>query len=188
MSFSNFNTHSRLAGQHAFLGASKFHWINYDLERLTEVWHNNQQAQRGVELHALAHQLVHLGVKLPKNGKTLNAYVNDAIGFRMRTEQTVLYSINCFGTADAISFEKERLLRIHDLKTGLIAGNMNQLKVYAAIFCLEYGIKPGEIDFELRIYQNDEVIIETSGMNEIAHIMSKIIVFDQHIESLKEGG
>lgn len=188
MSFLNFNTHSRLAGQHAFLGASKFHWINYDLERLTEVWHNSQQAQRGVELHALAHQLVRLGVKLPKNGKTLNAYVNDAIGFRMRTEQIVLYSINCFGTADAISFERARLLRIHDLKTGLIAGNMNQLKVYAAIFCLEYGIKPGEIDFELRIYQNDEVIIETSGMDEIAHIMSKIIVFDQHIESLKEGG
>ena len=186
MSFLNFNTHSRLVGQHAFLGASKFHWINYDLERLTEVWHNSQQAQRGVELHALAHQLVRLGVKLPRNGKTLNAYVNDAIGFGMRTEQIVMYSINCFGTADAICFGKN-LLRIHDLKTGLIAGNMNQLKVYAAMFCLEYGIKPGEIDFELRIYQNDEVIIETSGMDEIAHIMSKIIVFDQHIENLKEG-
>ena len=25
-----FNDHSRLAGQHAFLGASKYHWINYD--------------------------------------------------------------------------------------------------------------------------------------------------------------
>jgi hypothetical protein len=105
----------------------------------------------------------------------------------MNTEQTVLYSINCFGTADAIAFSKN-LLRIHDLKTGAISGNMNQLKVYAAIFCLEYGIKPGEIEFELRIYQNDEVIIETSGMDEIAHVMSKIIVFDQHIERLKEGG
>jgi hypothetical protein len=187
MSFSSFNTHSRLVGQHAFLGASKYHWINYDLERLTEVWHNAQQAQRGVELHALAHQLVRLGVKLPKNGKTLNSYVNDAIGFRMKTEQLLVYSINCFGTADAISFSKD-LLRIHDLKTGLIAGNMNQLKVYAAIFCHEYGIKPGEIDFELRIYQSDEVIINNSGMDEIAHIMSKIVVFDQHIERLKEGG
>jgi hypothetical protein len=187
MSFTKFNSHSRLAGQHAFLGASKYHWINYDLERLTEVWHNSQQAQRGIELHDLAHRLVRLGVKLPKNGKTLNAYVNDAIGFRMQTEQLLVYSLNCFGTADAISFARD-LLRIHDLKTGVIQGNMNQLKVYAAMFCLEYGIKPGEIDFELRIYQDDEVIIENSGMDEIAHIMSKIIVFDQHIERLKEGG
>ena len=25
-----FNKHSALEGQHAFLGASKYHWINYD--------------------------------------------------------------------------------------------------------------------------------------------------------------
>jgi hypothetical protein len=182
-----FNSHSRLAGQHAFLSASKYHWINYDLERLEEVWHNAQAAQRGTELHALAHQAIRLGVKLPNNKKTLNAYVNDAIGYRMTPEQMLVYSFNAFGTADTISFTRN-LLRIHDLKTGLIAGNMNQLKVYAALFCLEYQLKPGEIEFELRIYQSDEIEVDTSGTDEVAHIMSKIIVFNDHIESLKMGG
>lgn len=187
MSFSQFNTHSRLAGLHAFLGASNYHWINYDRDRLAEVWHNSQAAKRGTELHALAHQLIRLGVKLPKNGKTLNAYVNDGIGYQMSTEQLLVYSYNCYGTADSIAFKKE-LLRIHDLKTGAIAGNMNQLKVYAAMFCLEYGYKPGDIEYVLRIYQNDEVVEETDVMDQVAHIMSKIVSFDQMIESFKMGG
>ena len=29
-----FNKHSNLEGQHAFLGASKFHWINYDEDKI----------------------------------------------------------------------------------------------------------------------------------------------------------
>ena len=32
----NFNKHSKLEGQHAFLGASKYHWINYDEEKIAE--------------------------------------------------------------------------------------------------------------------------------------------------------
>lgn len=187
MSFTNFNQHSRLVGQHAFLSASNYHWINYDRGRLAEVWHNSQAAKRGTELHALAHSAIKLGVKLPKNGKTLNAYVNDAIGYRMSTEQLLVYSYNCYGTADSIAFNRD-LLRIHDLKTGVIAGNMNQLKVYAALFCLEYNYKPGDIEYVLRIYQNDEVEEETDVMNDVAHIMSRIVSFDQLIESLKMGG
>jgi len=183
----NFDTHSRLVGQHAFLSASKYHWMNYDADKLIEVWTNAQAAKRGIELHALAHQLIRLGVKLPKTSKTLNMYVNDAIGFRMSTEQTLFYSDNCFGTADAISFVKN-LLRVHDLKTGLISGSVHQLEIYVAIFCLEYGFKPGEIEIETRIYQSDEILIHYPTTDVIAHIMSKIVVFDQHIERLKIGG
>lgn len=182
-----FNPHYKLAGQHAFLSASKYHWINYDEEKLAEVWLNSQAAKRGVELHALAHQLVKLGVKLPKNSRTLNMYVNDAIGYRMETEQILFYSENCYGTADTVSFVKN-LLRIHDLKTGLITGSMHQLEIYAALFCLEYGFKPGEITIETRIYQNDEVVVEELTTDVVAHLMSKIVVFDQFIERLKIGG
>ena len=32
----NWNDHSKLVGLHAFLGASKYHWINYDAARLAE--------------------------------------------------------------------------------------------------------------------------------------------------------
>ena len=36
-----FNEHSRLIGQHAFLGASKYHWINYDVDKLATVYKGN---------------------------------------------------------------------------------------------------------------------------------------------------
>ena len=182
-----FNEHSHLSGQHAFLGPSKYHWINYDPEKLDEVFLNSQAAARGVELHAFAHQAIRLGQKLPKSSKTLNNYVNDAIGFRMRTEQILYYSENCFGTTDTIAFNR-KFLRIHDLKTGVIPGNMHQVEVYAALFCLEYGFKPGEIEMELRIYQADEIEISIPDVDTIAHIMSKIVVFDRRIELLREAG
>jgi hypothetical protein len=184
-----FNTHSHLAGQHAFLGPSKYHWINYDAEKLDEVYLNSQAAARGVELHSFAHHAVRLGIKLPRSEKTLNAYVNDAIGFRMIPEQILYYSENCFGTADTIMFRKN-MLRIHDLKTGVISGSMHQVEIYAALFCLEYGFKPGEIEIELRIYQDDMILVSDpeETVDNIAHIMSKIVVFDRRIELLREAG
>lgn len=182
-----FNSHSELAGLHAFLGPSKYHWINYDNDKLDETFRNSQAARRGVELHALAHELIRLGVKLPRTTKTLNDYVNDAIGYRMTCEQILFYSENCFGTADTISFKND-FLRVHDLKTGLIPGSMHQLEIYTALFCLEYGVKPGQIGIELRIYQNDEILVSVPEIDTIAHIMSRIIVFDNRIEEIKAGG
>jgi hypothetical protein len=183
----NFNEHSKLAGYHAFLSASNYHWINYDAEKLAEVYRNSQAAKRGTELHAFAHTAIQLGIKLPDSTKTLNAYVNDAIGFRMKTEQILFYTENCFGTADAVSFNND-LLRIHDLKTGVIPGSMHQLEVYAAFFCLEYGFKPGQLEIELRIYQNDEVLVSNPEVDVIAPIMSQVVYFDQIIEKLKMEG
>lgn len=182
-----FNEHLRLKGIHAFLSPSKYHWINYSNEKLDEVYTNSQAAARGVELHAFAHQAVRLGIKLPKNGKSLNMYVNDAIGYRMIPEQILYFSENCFGTADTIQFRND-LLRIHDLKTGVTPGSPHQLEVYAALFCLEYGRKPGAIKMELRIYQDDDVEVFVPETDVIAHIMSKIITFDRRIELLKTEG
>ena len=182
-----FNEHSDLAGLHAFLGPSKYHWINYDPEKLDQVYRNAQAAARGIELHAFAHHAIRLGVKLPRSEKTLNQYVNDAIGFRMVTEQILFYSENCFGTADTISFKKD-LLRIHDLKTGVIPGHIHQLEIYAALFCLEYDMKPGSIQIELRIYQDDEIIAVFPDIDTIAHIMDKIITFDRRIELIRAEG
>lgn len=182
-----FNTHSNLLGQHAFLGPSKYHWINYDSEKLATVYANAQMAQRGVELHALAHEAIRLGVKMPRTAKSFNMYVNDAIGYRMETEQVLFYSANCYGTCDTIQF-RDNLLRIHDLKTGIIPGSIHQLEIYAALFCLEYVKKPGEIDMELRIYQDENDQIWNPDVDVIAHIMSKIITFDKQLEKLKIEG
>ena len=71
-----FNQHSDLIGKHAFLSASKYHWINYDEEKIVEAYDKAMTAARGTRLHALAHDLISLGVKLPNTQQTLNMYVN----------------------------------------------------------------------------------------------------------------
>lgn len=180
----NFNDHYHLEGRHAFLSASKHHWVRYSEEKLASAFMNAKAKQRGTELHELAHDLIRLGVKLPGNKKTLNAFVNDAIGYRMATEQILYYSDNAFGTADAISFRRNKL-RIHDLKTGVSNASVEQLEVYAALFCLEYGTKPFDIAIELRIYQNDDLAIFEADPDVITHIMDRIVTFDKIIDKIK---
>lgn len=182
-----FNKHSNLQGKHALLSPSNYHWINYDEDRLEERVVASFAARRGSELHDLACQLIRLGVKLPRTQATLNMYVNDAINYGMEPELCVYYSENCFGHADALSFRRG-LLRIHDLKTGKLPGSEHQLRIYAAIFCLEYIISPFEIETELRIYQNDEVVSFNPNPEVIVRLMDKIIYSDQKIEMLKEEG
>lgn len=179
-----FNEYSQLEGQHAFLGASKYHWINYNEEKIADAYKKFLATQKGTVLHDFAAQCIKLGQKLPKSHKTLNMYVNDAIGYRMTPEQVLFYSENCFGTADAISF-RNNLLRIHDLKTGQVPAHMEQLLVYSALFCLEYKKRPSEIDIELRIYQSDEVLYHNPTSEEIVPIIDKIITFDKIIAKLK---
>lgn len=181
----HFNTHSGLEGAHAFLSASKYHWVNYDDAKMANAFITWQAAQRGTELHEFAKRCIELKQKLPRTQKTLNMYVNDGIGYRMTPEQVLFYSENCFGTADTISFKSGKL-RIHDLKTGVSHASMMQLSIYAALFCLEYRMKPGEISYELRIYQNDDVQIYIPEVDEIAHIIDRIITFDKLISRLRE--
>jgi hypothetical protein len=179
----NFNPHWNLEGRHAFLGASKYHWIHYDEDRLIDSYRNDQNKKLGTRLHAFAAECISLGQKLPRSKKTLNLYVNDAIGFRMTPEQILYYSDNCFGTADAISF-RDGILRIHDLKTGVTPAHMEQPEIYAALFCLEYDEDPYKIKMELRIYQTDEVLIHEPDPDGILDIMTKIVEFDKLIDQL----
>ena len=180
-----FNNHSNLEGQHAFLGASKYHWINYDESKVADAYSKFLATQRGTILHDFACQCIRLGQKLPKSQKTLNMYVNDAISFRMIPEQILFYSDNCFGTADTISF-RNGVLRIHDLKTGIVPAHIEQLEIYTALFCLEYRVKPVEIEIELRLYQNNEILYHTPTAEDIVPIMDKIITFDKVIRKIKE--
>ena len=183
----NFNYH-KLEGMHAFLSPSKYAWVGYDEETLESVYINWKQSQIGTELHELAAKLIKLKVKLPKINKTLNMYVNDAIGFRMDTEVVLFYSQYFFGTADAISFIGN-VLRIHDLKTGVGKVKMEQLMVYAALFCLEYNIAPNSIkEIELRIYQNDQVLFHTPSYEEVDEVINKIKELDTMLQSLLRGG
>ena len=174
----NFNKHSMLEGLHAPFSPSSSSWLRYDDDKALSVYQNKKAAEIGTRLHAWAKETIDLGIKQPKSKKTLYSYVNDAIGFKMQTEVVLFYSERFFGTADAISF-RNGFLRIHDLKTGITPVHMEQLEIYAALFCLEYRVKPGEIDMELRIYQNDEVIVHNPCGDEILPIMDKIVHFDK---------
>lgn len=180
-----FNRHSNLEGMHAFLGASKYHWINYSDEKIAEAYKNFLAAQRGTEIHEFAATCIRLKQKLPRIRKTLNMYVNDAIGFRMTPEQILYYSDNCFGTADTISFN-DGILRIHDLKTGSIPAHIEQLMIYDALFCLEYDFKPTAIKHELRIYQNDDILIANPEPEAIIDIINRIVLSDKIVDKVKK--
>ena len=182
----NFIPHLDLVGQHAFLGASKYAWINYDDDKLAQAYINSLAVQRGTELHDFAATCIRLKQPLPRIRKTLNMYVNDALRYMLTPEQPLYFSRNCFGTADGISFdEKKKFLRIHDLKTGATPAHMEQLQIYAALFCLEYHKRPEQFGMELRIYQNDEIQICLPDSKDIEKIMTTIIRFDEKIEKMK---
>ena len=179
-----FNRHSELEGRHAFLSPSNYHWLNYDSQKLEARFASHRSARRGTDLHTLAHEAIRLGVKLAKSNLSMARYVNDALGYKMSCEQPLFYSDNCFGTADTICFRRNKL-RIHDLKTGITATSFKQLEVYAAIFCLEYGINPFDIEIELRIYQRDEVRAEVPFAETIDEVMDTIVIHDARVEELK---
>lgn len=180
----NFNNHQKLEGLHAPFSPSKYHWLNYSDEKLLEVYSNLKAAEYGTRLHAWAKETIDLGIKQPRSKKTLYSYVNDAIGFRMDTEVVLFYSERFFGTVDAISF-RNNILRIHDLKTGKIKAHIEQLEIYAALFCLEYKVKPQDIEIELRIYQNDVVLYHIPEPDHIYEIMHTIIHLDNILKKME---
>ena len=185
----NLNAHSALsrslAGTHSFLSPSKPAWVNYDEDKFDRVYFASEAARRGDRKHKLAHDLIKENEKLPDLPKTLNLYVNDAIGYRMEPEVLLYYSDFCYGHADCVCF-RNNTLRIHDLKTGTSEASMAQLEIYAALFCLEYKFKPFDIQIELRIYQNNGVKVHSPTPDAIFQIMDKIITWDKRIKELKE--
>lgn len=208
-----FEKYSELEGMHAFLSPSQPHWLRYSREKLVERYLKSMAVQRGTELHEFAHNAIRLDRPQPRNKDTINMFINDAIGYKMASEQKLFYSGYCFGTADAIDY-KRNYLRVHDLKTGETEAHMDQLKIYAALFCLnyqylvrearrsgktdaeiaeKYGLRTSELHFdpkqmngiELRIYQQGEVRTEMADPEEIQSYMDIIV---SHVDTLKNMG
>ena len=208
-----FDKHLELEGQHAFLSPSQYHWIRYTKEKLIERYFNSQAVERGTKLHAYAHDAIELNRMQPRNKDTVNMFINDAIGFKMASEQPLFYSYLCFGTADAISY-KRNMLRIHDLKTGETEAHFEQLRIYAALFCLNYqarvrelrkkglsdidiarqfDVSPKELHFDpeqmneinLRIYQSGVVREEIADPREIRDLMDIIVSSVEVIRNVK---
>ena len=199
------NDHSSLIGKHSLLSPSKYHWLFDTDEDFEKRFAMSFAQTIGTIMHDFARKRIEAGalgrltkyekrsvlVDLIDNGvpikvieyydfdamyDNLCTYVNDCIGFRMKPEVVLYFNEYSFGTADALLYdERNRTLRIHDLKTGNTPAKMDQLYVYAALYFLEYRyLKPGENKIELRIYQSNEVIIDIPEIDTIVPIMEKI--------------
>lgn len=181
----HWHVHTEREPDHAFLSPSQHSWTNYDMDKLRNRWHNEKAKERGTALHQFASDAINLGIMLADTTQTINMFVKDVIGYGMKSEFKLRYSSHCYGTADAISFDGHTL-KIFDLKTGFVPASMIQLKIYAAIFCLEYNYIPSRIDMELRIYQSDEVIIEIPDPMEIKLLMQHIRKCSKELDKLEQ--
>lgn len=209
-----FNEHLELKGKHAPFAPSTPHWLKYDEDRLITNYISSYSMAIGTALHELAAELITLKEKLTKSDKKFvsyqlrkqgfdkkllkrylsdfypmfSAYVNDAIELGLEPEVVLYYSDLFFGTSDAINyFEKDHLLRIHDLKTGVSPAKMEQLEVYAALYCLEYKVDPLKITFELRIYQGEDVLVHTPDPATIRQHCDTIVRSNKILKQFMEG-
>lgn len=209
----NWNTHSNLIGKHALFSPSSVHWLNYStdddsLDAIFARYKAQYSTTIGTTLHEFAEKRIRYRLRMYKTDKNnvmmylldkgipmnvidmdflfenLFHYVNDAIGFRMEPEVVLYYSENCFGTTDAIYF-RDKELRIHDYKSGQTLTHIEQPLIYAALFCLEYGIKPMDISTILRIYQMNEIIEQTPTPEDIQRAMDQIIKLDKIVSKWK---
>lgn len=181
-----FHSHSNLEGKHAFLSPSSPYWLRYDDEKMTQRYNSWHATEYGTRLHEFAKNAINLGITLSNSKDTLSLYVNDCIRYKMSPEVLLYYSDNCFGTADAIAYyynnEKNKYtLRIHDLKTGVTKAHMEQLMIYAALFCLEYDVDPKTIDIILVIYKDNKKDRCYPTGDDILNIMELIELKDEFI-------
>lgn len=182
----NFNKHFELRDKHAFLSPSSYRWLKYDRAKLIAIYNSRQDVERGTLLHAYAADAIKLKRKQPRTRETVCMYINDAISYRMEPEVPLKYSDNAFGTADTICF-RNKVLRIHDLKTGVKEAAMEQLMIYAAYFCMEYDVNPKDIKIILRIYQNNDFKEYEPEAEEILDIMDITVEHDKTLNQLRRG-
>lgn len=209
----NWNSHGNLIGKHALFNPSSVHWLNYStdedsLDAIFARYKAQYSTTIGTTLHEYAEKRIRYRLRMYKTDRNnvmmylldkgipmsvidmeflfenLMHYVNDAIGFRMEPEVILYYSENCFGTTDAIYF-RDKELRIHDYKSGQSPTHIEQPLIYAALFCLEYNIKPMDISTILRVYQMNEIIEQTPAAEEIQHAMDQIIKLDKIVSNWK---
>ena len=214
----NFNQHSSLVGKHAVFSPSSPYWINDTDNDILRKYVNSYMSSVGTILHDFARSYIEHGFKMSKFDKkaatvalldngipagvvtrlplddifvNIINYVNDGVAFEMKPEVVLYYSDNFFGTADTIHFdERNGYLRIHDLKTGIVPGKMEQLLIYNALFILEYGpmlgFRPGDIQSELRIYQGGEIVYHNPPVIDICAIVDRIVNIDKLLSTTQD--
>lgn len=179
---------SKYKGTHAFLSPSQPAWLRYTESHLLDMYRQERATEKGTRLHAWAEETIRLGINQPTRTRNmLYNYVNDAIGYGMEPEKLLFHTKYCYGTADSIIF-KRGVLRIHDLKTGVTKPHEDQLRVYAALWCLSNGVDPEKIKIICRFYQRQDLIEFQPTGEEIRGIMNIISVWEKILEQEDGGG
>lgn len=199
--------------EHSFLSPSKKTWVNYDDETLIKNYKSYlTQPKLGTAVHDLANRLILKEHKLNKTEwclvawdlediyglpkfaiskslifENLRLFVNDSITYKCQTEQRLIYTPHAFGKADAIQLI-DNTLYIFDLKTGANPADIDQLISYAALFCLEYNVKPSNLKFDLRLYQYDSIITDPNITPEVVEARMKVYVHHNDILNKVDGG
>lgn len=205
-----FNNHPEVReGAHAIISPSR-HILkpDYTTDQFDNYIRSTYSTVIGTSIHELASDLIKARIRItPKEAQkmielklwqsriprnvydannyisTLVPFVKDAIGYDMESEQVLKYSDFAFGTADAIRFNNAKgELRIHDLKTGKIPASLDQLVSYAALFFLEYHLKPGDFKVTLCIYQGGEILTGLPTAPDILPIMDQIKTLNAYYE------
>lgn len=204
-------------GEHALFSPSQMSWVNDQSDNdILDRYNRGLAKDIGTIVHSIAKKCIQSNTKfsrsaakslitmeLVSNGIPRSAfdaeslatnfvnYVVDAIGFSMIPEKELYFSEWCYGTADAIMVDTTRkILRIHDLKTGMIPAKFLQLEIYTALFFLDMGafsFTPEEYNVELRIYQGGEIAEEYPTAEVIVPIMDSIKWHSEVMNKLKEG-
>lgn len=210
----NWHDHSEWKyGEHSYLSPSKKTWVNYDDETLVKNYKTFMTATvLGTAVHDLASRFINKRYKLLKSDwniiafeledvydipkyainkelifENLRLFVNDCISNNMRSEEKLIYTPHAFGTADAIQLTGNTLL-IFDLKTGATPASLDQLISYAALFCLEYTIKPSTLNYDLRIYQFNSIVTDPNITSDIIEARVQEYVHKDKILLQIDGG
>lgn len=205
--------HLEVSREHSLLSPSQPSFLNLDDEGLLNRYMKSYATEAGTILHKYAEDLIRTRFKLENNRTekkhvqfelarhyipnsvididavfpVLRAYVNDGIGFAMIPEKKLVCDpVILFGTADTICF-RDNHLRIHDLKTGTSKVKMEQLLIYAALFCIDYEVNPDEIDIDLRIYQTgqEDVICYKPTKEEMHELIHKLLYDVEYIKQIR---
>lgn len=211
-----FTKHSDKVGKHAMLSPSSWRWVRDTPDELIKRLASQYMPVIGTNLHEIACKHIKYCIKMNKYDRknvllellakgvpsiildaldfdlifeNLMLYVNDCIGFKMTPEVVLMYSDNMWGSTDAICFdERAHMLRIHDYKSGFGQVYMEQVMIYEALFCLEYQVRPEDIENELRIYQANSILYHNPTPDEINEIMDQIVMGDRILQQLKQEG
>lgn len=182
---------------HATFSPSDKTWLNYDREKIRQRVVAARAVQRGTELHELAEHCIRMKTPLDPSNGVISTYVRDCIEYDMNTEVQMMYSEDIGGTADALHYDQAaNRLYVFDLKTGDRKTSINQVIIYAALWCLTNYHNALSMTFDLRIYskthpqrlvsgeEDDEVLVAQRVYDVCEQIIYVQSIID---ETIREG-